>query len=82
MLKQGTEGIPELAVSLQQLSQLLQRELSLVQEDAYPQPHSVGDTPHITGIIERLDVLKQVLDLVPRPLAMQFSKDTKVGGWC
>lgn len=79
VLKQGTEGIPELAVSLQQLSQLLQRELSNIQEDSYPEPHLKEDV-HITGMLARLDVLQQVLELVPRPLAMQFSKESPVGG--
>ncbi|MEW5298643.1 MAG: hypothetical protein WDW36_001738 [Sanguina aurantia] len=75
LLKQGTAGIPELAVSLQQLSQLLQRELSSLQEDSHPEPHS-GDDVHITGMLARLGVLRQVLELVPRPLAMQFSKES------
>lgn len=71
LVSKQSDSIPELAVTLHQLSQLLQREVSTIMSlntDAMD-----GSRPHIKACLERLHVLEEVLMLTPPQVTVQYS---------
>ncbi|KXZ49929.1 hypothetical protein GPECTOR_19g380 [Gonium pectorale] len=74
LVADGTPSIPKISTLLQQLIDHLNRELGTLQV-----PHTDaavdGSRPHIKGCIMNLEVLRSILDLVPRRVTMQYTNE-------
>jgi hypothetical protein len=77
LLEVGAPGIPCLGVLLQQLSVLLEHELS-THESVKSKDRLLKGDSHLKGAMGHLHCLERVLELEPPPVIVQFTSQPQV----